>query len=93
MKSILFSLSENKDYFEVITCQIVRLIKNNKILKMSKREGNFVTLEEVYKSVGTDALRYFMISTRSETSMDFEVGVLLPIATDSNGTSEFASGK
>ena len=73
MKSILFSLSENKDYFEVITCQIVRLIKNNKILKMSKREGNFVTLEEVYKSVGTDALRYFMISTRSETSMDFDM--------------------
>jgi len=73
MKSLVHSLSEDKDYFEVITCQIVKLIKNKKILKMSKREGNFVTLEEVYKSVGKDPLRYFMISTRSETSMDFDM--------------------
>ncbi len=73
MKSIMYSLSDNLDYLEVITCQIVKLIKNNKILKMSKREGNFITLDEVFKSVGNDPLRYFMISTRNETSMDFDM--------------------
>ncbi len=73
MKSIVHSLSDDKDYFEVITCQIVKLIKNKKILKMSKREGNFISLEEVYKSVGKDPLRYFMTSTKSETSIDFDM--------------------
>ena len=40
---------------------------------MSKREGNFITLQEVHKSVGKDPLRYFMISTKCQTSMDFDM--------------------
>ena len=73
MKSVLKTISNDDDYLEILTCQIVRLIKNNKILKMSKREGNFVTLKEVYNQVGKDPLRYFMVSTKSETSMDFDL--------------------
>ncbi len=73
MKSILKTISNQDDYLEIVTCQIVRLIKNKKILKMSKREGNFITLEEVYNQVGKDPLRYFMISTKSTTSMDFDL--------------------
>ena len=40
---------------------------------MSKREGNFITLRDVFNSVGKDALRYFMISTKNETSIDFDI--------------------
>ena len=77
MKSILKSISNSDNYLEIVSCQIVRLIKNNKILKMSKREGNFVTLREVYNQVGKDPLRYFMISTKSETSMDFDLNKVI----------------
>ena len=63
--------SNKKEYLKVIVCQIVRLFKDNQLLKISKREGNFVTLEEIYKQVGKDPLRYFMISTKNETPMDF----------------------
>ena len=73
MKSLVYSLSNNENYFNVLTCQIVRLIKNNQIVKMSKREGNFVTLRDLYNSVGKDALRYFMVSTKNETAMDFDL--------------------
>jgi len=73
MRSIVSAITNNDDYLEIINCQIVRLIKNNQILKMSKREGNFISLRDVFKSVGKDPLRYFMISTRSETSMDFDL--------------------
>ena len=73
MKSIILAICNDDHYLEVITCQIVRLLKDGKILKMSKREGNFITLKEVYEAVGKDALRYYMISTRSETSMDFNM--------------------
>ena len=77
MKSILKTISKKDNYLEIITCQIVRLIKNNKILKMSKREGNFITLQDVYNQVGKDPLRYFMVSTKSETSMDFDLNKVI----------------
>ena len=73
MRSVLKTISNNNDFLEVLTCQIVRLIKDKKILKMSKREGNFISLSEVYQQVGKDPLRYFMVSTKSETSMDFDL--------------------
>ncbi len=77
MKSVLKTISSKDDYLEIVTCQIVRLIKNNQILKMSKREGNFITLQEVYDQVGKDPLRYFMVSTKSETSMDFDLNKVI----------------
>ena len=77
MKSVLKTISNKDDYLEIVTCQIVRLIKNNQILKMSKREGNFITLKEVYDQVGKDPLRYFMVSTKSETSMDFDLNKVI----------------
>ena len=40
---------------------------------MSKREGNFITLNEIVKKVGKDPLRYFMISSKSETPMDLDM--------------------
>ena len=77
MKSVLKTISNTDGYLEIVTCQIVRLIKNNEILKMSKREGNFITLQEVYNQVGKDPLRYFMVSTKSETSMDFDLNKVI----------------
>ena len=73
MKSVVYAITNDETYLEVLTCQIVRLIKNSQIIKMSKREGNFVTLRDVFNSVGKDALRYFMISTKNETSIDFDI--------------------
>ena len=73
MKSIVNAFSNKTNYLDIFICQIVRLIKNDKLLKMSKRDGNFVTLEDIYKDVGKDPLRYFMISSKSETPMDFNI--------------------
>ena len=73
MKSIVNVISDKKNYLEINICQIVRLIKNKKILRMSKREGNFVTLKNILKQVGRDSLRYFMVSTKNETQMDFDL--------------------
>ena len=77
MKSIVDVVSNKKNYLEIYICQIVRLIKNGELLKMSKREGNFITLKDIYKEVGKDALRYSMISTKSETPMDFDMNKVI----------------
>ncbi len=73
MKSITQVFSENSNYLEIHVCQIVRLIKQNKILKMSKRENNFITLSDLYNQVGKDPIRYFMVATKNETPMDFNI--------------------
>ncbi|MDC3131428.1 arginine--tRNA ligase [Pelagibacteraceae bacterium] len=77
MKSLLLAIKGDDKFFEVLTCQIVSLIQNNNRIKMSKREGNFITLENVFSNVGKDPIRYYMISTRNETSIDFDLDAVI----------------
>ena len=62
---------------------------------MSKREGIFVTLNEIIDQVGKDPLRYYMISTKNETSIDFDInkviekGVILKLDNDIEGIVPF----
>ena len=77
MKSITDVVSKKKNYLDILVCQIVKLIKNGENLKMSKRDGNFITLNQIFKEVGRDALRYFMISSKSETPMDFDMNKVI----------------
>ncbi len=73
MKSIVEVCSNQNNYLDVQICQLVRLISKGKTLKMSKREGNFVTLKELLDKVGKDSIRYYMISTKNVTPMDFNL--------------------
>jgi len=73
MKSIVEVFSEKKDFLDIRICQIVRLLKDKKVLKMSKREGNFITLNDLLKSVDYNSIRYFMVSSKNETPMDFDI--------------------
>ena len=58
--------------FKIKLTALVNLIKNNKSLKMSKRDGVYITLREVLDEVGKDALRFMMISRSSEKIIDFD---------------------
>jgi arginyl-tRNA synthetase len=52
--------------------QMVRLFRNGEPVKMSKRAGDFVTLADVVKEVGKDAVRFMMLTKRSDTPLDFD---------------------
>lgn len=54
----------------VIT-QIVRLFENGEEIKMSKRSGSFVPLDEVLDTVGSDVTRFFFLSRSVDTHLDF----------------------
>ena len=84
MKSLLNAIQNEEDYFEVLTCQIVSLIQAKQKIKMSKREGNFVTLLDVFNKVGKDPIRYYMISTRNETAIDFDLDEVIKKNKDNN---------
>ncbi len=55
--------------------QLVRLIRDGQEVKMSKRAGNYVTLEEVVDEVGLDVARFFFLMHRPSTHMDFDLNL------------------
>ena len=77
MSSLIRAIKDDDNYLNILTCQIVRLIQNKQKIKMSKRSGNFVTLADVYSKVGKDPIRYYMISTKNETAIDFDLDVVV----------------
>ncbi len=60
---------------DIIFTQLVRLIFNGKELKMSKRKGTFVTLEELIDEVGLDVVRWFFLMHDANTHMDFDLSL------------------
>ncbi|CAK7193448.1 Arginine--tRNA ligase [Commensalibacter sp. Nvir] len=59
--------------FEVILCQIVRVVRQGKVVKMSKRAGNFVTLRDLIDEVGKDAVRFTMLTRKADAQMNFDL--------------------
>jgi len=67
----------NEDFkLKVKLTALVNLIKDNKVLKMSKRQGTYITLRDVLKEVGKDALRFMMISRSSDKVLDFDFDLI-----------------
>jgi len=58
---------------DVIITQAVRLMRDGKEIKMSKRKGEFVTFEELVEEVGSDAARFFFLMISAETHMNFDL--------------------
>ena len=65
-------LSKKKIKFKIFLTGLVNLYNNEKLLKMSKRSGNYLTLKDVYNEVGSDALRFMMISRDTRSTIDFD---------------------
>ena len=65
-------LSKKKIKFKIFLTGLVNLYNNEKLLKMSKRSGNYLTLKDVYNEVGSDALRFMMISRDARSTIDFD---------------------
>lgn len=77
MKAALQMFGYPEDVLDVIIIQMVRLIKDGKELKMSKRTGTSVTLDELIDEVGADAARYFFIAKSATTHFDFDIDLAL----------------
>ncbi|HEV8128713.1 MAG TPA: DALR anticodon-binding domain-containing protein, partial [Candidatus Eisenbacteria bacterium] len=58
---------------DVITLQWVKLLRGGDVVKMSKRAGEFISMEELVEEVGVDAARFFFLMRRAESPMDFDL--------------------
>lgn len=73
LKSSMISLGHDANKLRFPMIQMVRLFKNGKEFKMSKRTGNAISLNELSSMVGTDAARYFFVSRSGSQHLDFDL--------------------
>ena len=66
------ALSDKKIKFNCKVCQLVKLYKNGKPFKMSKRAGDFITVEDLLNEVNKDAIRFMMLNRSNDAELDFD---------------------
>ena len=77
LKAIAACAGDNPEYnIEILIGQMVKIIENGEELKLSKRAGTIITLEELVEKVGVDAARYTLIRYPTDTPMVMDVDLL-----------------
>ena len=66
------ALSKTNNKLICKVSQLVKLIKNNKPFKMSKRKGDYITVDDLISEVGKDATRFIMLNRSSDVELDFD---------------------
>ena len=66
------ALTGKKNILICKVSQLVKLIKEGKLFKMSKRKGDYITVEDLIAEVGKDATRFIMLSRSSDVELDFD---------------------
>ena len=72
ISSSVEALSSTKDKLICKVSQLVKLIKDNKPFKMSKRKGDYITVDDLIEEVGKDATRFIMLNRSSDVELDFD---------------------
>ena len=73
MQATVFALAGNNIDFQIKFCSIVNFLKDGQPLKMSKRKGNFITVEDVLSQVDRDIVRFMMLTRRNDQILDFDL--------------------
>ena len=72
ISSSVEALSNSKEKLICKVSQLVKLIKDKKPFKMSKRKGDYITIEDLVNEVGRDATRFIMLNRSSDVELDFD---------------------
>jgi len=70
--SVVEALTSGKNKLVCKVSQLVKLIKEGKPFKMSKRKGDYITVEDLISEVGKDATRFIMLNRSSDVELDFD---------------------
>ena len=72
MKAVVKALSNNKKDLVIKLCQLVKLYKDGKPVKMSKRTGTYITLRDLLNEVGKDPIRFSFLMRKNDVPLDFD---------------------
>ena len=75
LKAAIEILGKDSNVLNVIILQMVRLLKDGEEIKLSKRTGKTITLNDLVDEVGVNAARYFFASKSPDTQMDFDLSL------------------
>ena len=70
--SVVEAISGDKNKLSCKVSQLVKLIKDGKPFKMSKRKGDYITVDDLINEVGKDATRFIMLSRSNDAELDFD---------------------
>ena len=70
--AVVEALSGQKNKLKCKVTQLVKLNKDGKPFKMSKRKGDYITVEDLINEVGKDATRFIMLNRSSDVELDFD---------------------
>ena len=73
MKAAIQALGYNSDQLNIDILQMVRMMENGEVVKMSKRTGNAITIKDLIDDIGVDATRYFFAAKAANTPYDFDL--------------------
>ncbi|HWY89183.1 MAG TPA: arginine--tRNA ligase [Solirubrobacteraceae bacterium] len=73
MRAAYAALGGDPEHLEMLTMQLVHLVRRGERAQMSKRAGEFVTLEDLVSEVGVDAARWFLLSRSHDTTIDLDL--------------------
>ena len=73
VKAAVEALGYPSDALRILLVQFVNLIRDGRKISMSTRSGEFITLREVIEEVGPDAARFFFLSKRCDSHLDFDL--------------------
>lgn len=73
LKSAINMISEKKVEFDVIIAQLVTMFKDGKKYEMSKRTGEFITLDELSEEIDTDVLKFMILSRKLSQQFNFDI--------------------
>jgi arginyl-tRNA synthetase len=77
LKAVMQALGHNPDDLDIILYQLVTLKESGELLRMSKRAGRIVTLEDVIDTVGSDVARFFYLNRKADAHLDFDIDLAL----------------
>jgi arginyl-tRNA synthetase len=73
MSAAMIALGHPADSFQVEIIQQVNLFRGGEVVKMSKRAGEIIEMDELIEEVGVDAARYFFLDRRISQPLDFDI--------------------
>jgi arginyl-tRNA synthetase len=73
VRAAIEALGYSPDVLKVLLVQFVNLVREGKKISMSTRSGEFITLREVLDEVGPDAARFFFLTKRCDSHLDFDL--------------------
>jgi arginyl-tRNA synthetase len=73
LKAAVAAVGGDPDRLEVPLLQFVHVVEGGERASMSKRRGDFVTLQDLIDEIGVDATRYFMLSRSADSTVDIDL--------------------